>query len=326
MNKVAILDLGSNSVRMTIAEYGEDGNFDILDRRQSMVRLSAGMGKEKILQPDAIERALKALKEYQKIYSKYKGITIKAVATAAVRQAQNKNDFIKLLKKEFDLDLRVLSGIDEAEYDYHAVIRTLPVQDCLIVDTGGASVEIILVQRRKLVQRISLPLGAVTITESWLEKDVVTAASFFKAFSNIDNKLNNIPWISQARNYPIVAIGGSNRSLAKIVRNRNNELEMPIHGMHMSRDTAEKIYEELLSKSKEGRIKIKGVSRERGDIIIGGLLPLIILLTKADTNQIIFSQSGLREGVLFKEIESKINTKIDNPKTEKLTIDNEIEY
>ncbi|HEY4399411.1 MAG TPA: Ppx/GppA family phosphatase [Lactobacillaceae bacterium] len=324
MTTLAILDLGSNSVRMMVNRINTDGSYEVLDRRQEMVRMSAGMGDKKTLQPDAIDRTLDALKNFKKIYQSFgDDVVVQAVATAAIRQARNQADFLKKFRDVMGFDLRVISGEEEAEFDYIGVVNSLPINDALILDTGGASTEMILVKSGKMRQRVSLPIGAVNLTESYLEKDVVSAQSFFNALRAVQAYLSDVAWVPEARHFPIIAIGGSNRTLAKISRKRANQGDLPVHGYHMDRGQLQDLYTELLGKNKDDRIAVRGLAKERGDIIIGGLLPLMTLLEKIDSAQVIFSQSGIREGVLFSAIEAETKHHVRTPEANQLTVDSD---
>lgn len=319
--KIAVLDLGSNSIRTTITEYEETGEFRILERQQAMVRISEGMGTQKVLQASAIKRAMNALNKFKKVYEQYPHLKITAIATAAIRQAQNQQDFLEQFQKLMGFPLKVISGVREAEYDYYGVIGTLPLTNGVIVDTGGASTEIILVQRGLMKERISIPFGAVNITEDYLQGDPVSSASFFRALVKVSDILTNIPWLNQALNFPIIAIGGSNRTLAKIRRNQLHQTALPIHGYHLERLIADQIISELLSQPIAQRQNIKGLAKERAPIIIGGLIPLRLIMQRIDSAQIIFSQSGVREGILFKEIEAQTKQKIHTTDITKMTVD-----
>lgn len=322
MPTLAILDLGSNSVRMMVNRINADGSYEVLDRRQEMVRMSAGMGDEKVIQPDAIDRTMVALAEFKEIYATFdEQVHVRAVATAAVRQASNQAEFLARFKETMGFDLTVISGDQEAVYDFKGVMNSLPVNDELILDTGGASTEMILVKSGKMVQRISVPIGAVNITEAHLEKDLVSAKSLFNALTATNKYFHDIAWLANAVNLPIIAIGGSNRTLAKIMRHRRNQLDLPVHGYQMTKDEVDDIFAELLGDNKAERIEIRGLSKARGDIIIGGVLPIVTLLTIIDSNKVIFSQSGIREGVLFATIEELTNQHVLNPEARQLTID-----
>ncbi|MGX7051317.1 Ppx/GppA family phosphatase [Leuconostoc palmae] len=325
MTIISVIDLGSNSVRMTVSRYHSDGSYDVLARFQEMVRLSAGMGKDKVLQPESIKRTLSALEKFKEALKAYdqKKLHVHAVATAAVRQASNQKAFLLDFKKTMGFELRILSGEEEAYFDYVGVINTFPIRDALILDTGGASSEIILVRNKKPIHAVSLPVGAVNITERYLEPDLITARSLFKAIMGMRQLFGDIAWLREAINLPIVALGGSNRTLAKISRKQEKVQDMPIHGYHLKIDDISSIFQDILSKNLDQRKKVPGLAKERGDIIIGGLLPLIELLLYTESRQVIFSQSGLREGFLFEQITSHTGHEVISPEPASMTVDTE---
>ncbi|MGO0155017.1 exopolyphosphatase [Leuconostoc koreense] len=321
MTVIAIIDLGSNSVRMTISRYHQDGHYEVLNRLQEMVRLSEGMGENKVLQPEAIKRTMNALKNFKEMLDKYPKAKIKAVATAAVRQATNQMVFLTEFEKTMGFSLQVLTGEEEAHYDYVGIVNTLSINDALILDTGGASAELILVRNKESVHEISLPIGAVTISEMFLEKDVINAASLFQAIVALRQMFGDVSWLNDAMHLPLVALGGSNRTLAKISRRQRKITDMPIHGYHLSKQDATDIYQKILSKNLVGRQKMAGLAKDRGDIIVGGLLPLIELLIFLGGQQVIFSQAGLREGILFETIRQETGQRVIAPEPASMTID-----
>ncbi|MCM0599043.1 Ppx/GppA family phosphatase [Periweissella fabalis] len=321
MKKFAIIDLGSNSARMTISEIHPDGSYTVLERMQEMVRLSNNMGPKKVLQKPEIERTLKALDGFNQAIHKYDDITVRAVATAAVRQATNQAKFLELVQTKVGLTLEVLTGEQEAHYDYLGVINTLNVSNTLILDTGGASSELIFVVDKESRHEVSIPVGAVNISEKFLEKDKISAAALFQAFTAVDERLNSISWLRQAHEFPLVVLGGSNRTLGKISRRAKHIQDTPLHGYRISSDEAFGIYTDILSKDLEERRKIAGLAKERGDIIVGGLMPLMALLRYVDANKITFSQAGIREGILFEKINEFTGEAVIDPEPAALTVD-----
>ncbi len=141
MTVIAVIDLGSNSVRMTISRYHQDGHYEVLNRLQEMVRLSEGMGENKVLQPEAIKRTMNALKNFKETLDKYPKAKIRAVATAAVRQATNQMAFLTEFEETMGFTLQVLTGEQEAHYDYVGIVNTLNINDALILDNDGTSTE-----------------------------------------------------------------------------------------------------------------------------------------------------------------------------------------
>lgn len=325
MTVISVIDLGSNSVRMTVSRYHSDGSYEVLARFQEMVRLSAGMGAEKVLQEEAIKRTITALEKFKQALKTYDPAKLEtyAVATAAVRQASNQAEFLTLFKQTMGFELRILTGEEEAHFDYVGIINTFSVNDALILDTGGASSELVLVRNRQAVHAVSLPVGAVNITEAYLERDKVSAAAFFQAVLSLRQLFGDIAWLRESVNMPLIALGGSNRTLAKISRKKRQVQDMPIHGYHMSISEVAKIYESILAENLDGRKKMAGLAKERADIIVGGLLPLVEILLFTESQQVIFSQSGLREGFLFEQIMNKTGHQVVSPEPAAMTVDTE---
>lgn len=303
MENLAIVDLGSNSVRMAITEIQADGTYREVKRVKEDSRISEGMGREKMLQPAAMDRTIAALKRFTKLYVGLPNLTVRAITTAAVRQAKNQKEFLVRVKKETGIDLQVITGAKEAYYDYLGVVRTLEMDHCLILDTGGASVELILVQHKKARNLISIPIGAVNLSEQFHLGGYVKAADLFKAQVSVNERLTKIPWLKYASHVPIVLLGGANRTLARMSRNYKRQGRGSIHGYQLSARAVYATYRELLNKNLAQRKKISGLEPDRADIIIGGMLPLVSLLQRNSDSRVIFSESGVREGVIAEYIQ-----------------------
>ncbi|KLD60595.1 exopolyphosphatase, partial [Lactiplantibacillus plantarum] len=209
MRNLAIVDLGSNSARMAVSRLHANGTAQEIKRVKEDTRLSEGMGTAHVLQPAAIERTIKALLNFRRLYEKMPNTDVIGITTAAVRMAQNQAEFLNQVKQEVGLDLRVLSGDDEAYYDYLGVANSLVIHDCLILDTGGASCELILVKNGRKQQLISIPFGAVTLSEQFGLDDLVPSASLFRAQMFLRNRLADIWWLSEAVHFPIILLGGA---------------------------------------------------------------------------------------------------------------------
>jgi len=306
MENFVVIDLGSNSVRMSVTEIDSDGSFRAVQQHKEMVRLSEDMGTEKILQEPAIERTIAALQKFAAIYQQLPNVTLRAVATAAVRSAKNQKKFIKRVADEVDgLKIEVIPGTMEAYYDYLGVINTLPVTNCVIMDTGGASCELVLVQNGKVQNLISLPIGAVNLTETFYKNgvDQLKAEDLFWETTFVNRLFNGVWWLHRGQNLPIIALGGSNRTLAKIQRKGKNVLNFEdIHGFRMNVAEVNDVYAKVISKDLAGRKKIPGLAKDRADIIAGGMTPIVTILRFLDSDRVVFSQNGVREGILYEHI------------------------
>ncbi|EUJ32759.1 exopolyphosphatase [Listeria floridensis FSL S10-1187] len=301
MEHFAVIDLGSNSARMTITAIHDDGTFDVVAQEKEMVRLSEKMGEEKVLQEAAIKRTTAALKGFAEKAAEYSDVKMRAVATAATRQATNQKKFLAHVKEVAGIELEVISGNQEAYYDYLGIINTLPVTNCVVIDTGGGSTELVLVQNGHAVNVISLPYGAVNLSERFFpSKDTIKAGELFQLMTSMDKLYNGVWWLRRGHNLPIVALGGSNRTIAKIERRSREIFDFEnLHGFKMRDSEVYAIFKDVVSKDLKERGDIPGLSRERADIIVGGMTPLISLMRFLDSDRLIFSQYGLREGIFY---------------------------
>lgn len=308
MINLVVIDLGSNSVRMKISQIDQFGSFNTIGYQREYVRLSENMGKEKTLKEEPIKRTIAALKKFKEQYSKLDHAVIKAVATAAVRQAQNQQSFLARVKKEVGLDLKVIPGRTEAYLDYLGVINTLPVRNGIIMDTGGASTELIWVQNGNCQDRISIPIGSVLLSQNFDLADKIAASELYQAMNAAGRAISGIRWLSKVHNLPLIALGGSNRTIAKIRRREMADQmdDLPdIHGMHLPTQYIFDLTARLISLNKEERMQIPGLAKSRADVIVGGLIPISLVLRNLQIGEVIFSNHGLRDGILYNYLQTR---------------------
>ena len=299
----ALIDLGSNSVRMDIVRIYAGAQYEIMEQTRKMVRLSENMNDDMRLKITPMSRAVEALKEFKADMERCGAEHIMAFATAGVRKAENKQFFIDEVLRETGIRLQVISGEQEAVYDFLGVMASLKTDDCLIVDTGGGSTELICVKNGELRGAVSIPMGAVGIGETFFA-DGENAESRAQAGQFVTAELDRIPWLDECKGLPIVGLGGSIRTLAK-VDIKLSESDSSIHGYTMDAEKADEIYRMLEGASREERKKIRGVDKDRADIIVSGLLPVRCLIHRLQSKKIIISNEGLRRGMLFEILGSQ---------------------
>lgn len=300
---LAIIDLGSNSVRMDIVEIDEaSGKYRYLDRLREMARLSEGMNMDGCLREEAMERTIDVLRGFKKAIEDYAADDVIAVATAAVRNAGNGEEFVAEVERETGIVICVIKGEQEAEYDFLGAVSTLDVEDCVIVDTGGGSTEIILVNDREPLARTSIPVGAVNMTEQFLSGGE-TREAVLSLSDYIDSQLDKIHWLEDAHGLPIVGMGGSIYNLA-VVENRNpNADRAALHGYTMAGQRVIDVYNEILEMS-EAQREDAGIEPGRVDTVAAGALPVVQLAEKIGSDSVIISSASLKEGILAEFIEN----------------------
>ncbi|WP_302047001.1 Ppx/GppA family phosphatase [Ligilactobacillus agilis] len=302
MENVVILDLGSNSTRLSINEV-TNGSFREVRRQKVMTRMAEGMGKtlgEKVLKKAAIERTLAALADFKKEYQDLPNLKVKGIATAAVRAASNSQAFLNQVKELTGVDVEVLSGDAEAYYDYVGVKNSLKLNDFILCDMGGGSFELAVVKDGQAVNLASIPFGAVSLTERFNAQDLLSAKDLFRFQGFVQGLFNEQLWLLEGRYLPLVLLGGANRTVARTEMMRRGQKNLDeFHGVKMSARSFLNIYTDWLGLNFGQRRERLGVEADRADIILGGLTPIAQLIQQLDIPELIFSESGVREGILY---------------------------
>jgi exopolyphosphatase/guanosine-5'-triphosphate,3'-diphosphate pyrophosphatase len=302
MKRLGIIDIGSNSVRLLLAEISPLGVLKIVDELKESVRLGADMIDGINLNEERISKAVTTLKTFKEFCDAVGVEEIIAVATEAVRKAANKDDFIKKIKEETGISIRILTGNEEAYYDYLGVINSMHVRNSLIIDIGGSSTELIWVQDNSLIKCISLPFGAVNLTQRFNLEDLITTQNEDNLKQFLINTFKDIPWLSEVKYDNVIGIGGTVRNIGKIDR-KNKRYTLDIHhNYEILTSDVHSIYCSVKSKSLKQRKKVDGLSRDRSDIFIGPACAIVTLLDLLDVSKLVVSGKGLREGLLYEYV------------------------
>lgn len=281
MKVFSVIDIGSNSVRMTVYKI-INGKLESIKKVRKYVRLSEGMEKDNLLKEAAVSRTLNALVEVNKMSGDMGAGDVFAVATAAVRRSENARDFLRRAKDKTGLDIKVLSGREEAEYGFLAVSKSIDYKNTVIVDVGGGSAELTLVKNNKYVNSASLPLGAVILTERFKGKNQNELYHYiYEAFSSVD-------FLKNAEYFCITALGGTASTLSKVFNKR--EILKEEVGM---------LYGKLCELSWDERRTITGIEPERADIILAGVTVYKVLFDMISSPKMYYSHSNIRDGIAY---------------------------
>lgn len=296
--RIAIIDLGSNSARLIVMHIYHNGAYNLVYNQKESVRLSEGMEEDNHLQNPAIDRAIHTLKTFSHLCQLHKVDKIIAVATAAVRNALNGTEFIKLVQTTTGIPLETISGEREAMIGSVAVTNTIDIADALLFDLGGGSTELTLIRDHKVAELISIPFGAITLSEHFQTQDKVTDEILANLNDFIQGKLTAIPWLANL-NLPLVGIGGTARNIAKMDQKRKNYPFPKIHNYRMGIMSLDSLWKILIKTNLSQRRKLPGLSSERADIIVAGMNIVKALFEVSSGSQFIVSGCGLREGLFM---------------------------
>ena len=299
MKQIVIIDVGSNSIRLVLTRIGKNGNYKIIHDLKESVRLEKDMGEEQIIKPDRIERAVQTLQMFKNLCDAIKPDEVIAVATEAVRRAANQAEFLDRIKMETGFTIRVLSGEEEAYYDYLGIIYSMDIENALMMDLGGGSTELIWMENREIRNAISLPFGSINISQKFKLNDIVQNEQINDLQSMLLASYSSVPWLADQKHPLLVGVGGTFRNLGKIDRRRKSYPLEIAHNYRMRADDLYQINQEVSLRTLKQRRDIKGLSKDRADIIVGATSVISQLVDFCQIDEVAISGYGLREGIIF---------------------------
>ncbi len=300
MEKIGIIDLGSNSARLVIVEMLGDGHFMVVDQIKEGVRLGQDMERDGFLKPQRIAETMRTLKMFRKLCYAHGIERIIAVATAAVRRAKNQRSFLDEVANSCGIKLKVLSAEEEAMYVYRGIINTMDVPKGLVVEVSGGGTKIIYYNRRNLLNYATLPFGAITLTELFSDDGLTGEEQAAKIENFFEQQFETIDWLKEIDpETQFILVGGSFRSLGRISKMMRKSPYPIIHNYHISTEEFDSIYGKLCNMELDKKKRIKGVSSSRADILPSALAAVKPLFKKCGFTEAVISGSGLREGIMF---------------------------
>jgi exopolyphosphatase / guanosine-5'-triphosphate,3'-diphosphate pyrophosphatase len=292
--RVAAIDVGSNTVLLLIAEYDPTAGLTIIEEAEHQPRLGAGLSSAGRLSEDAMQRALEGLIRMREV-CRSRGVTrVAAVATAAVREAENGEEFVRRVQA-LGIPLRTISAGTEAALSYRSAAHHFPGDGrTLVADIGGGSLELIGAVSSRIELTESLPLGAVRLTELALP----LADLRHHVRRAVDQALPRREWSGSA----VIGSGGTFATLAGMALARSGASGQPVHGVEISAKNIEEMLARLSSLSPEERRQVPGLRPERADIIVAGVVVAAELVARVDTESVKVNGYGLREGLLLEMV------------------------
>jgi exopolyphosphatase / guanosine-5'-triphosphate,3'-diphosphate pyrophosphatase len=303
--RLAAIDVGSNSIRLLVAEYDPAAGLNVIDEVKDQPRLAAGLARTGRLDEEAIARAILALRRMREVCRRRGAQRIAAVATAAVREAVNGAEFVERVHRELDIPLQVIDAETEAALSYRSVAHHFRLAGArtLVADIGGGS----------LVElTLSLPLGAVRLTELYLqgrrEPRRAVAQLRTQVRKHLRKSVRHRDWTAGF----VIGSGGTFTTLARMaIARRGLPIPETIHGVTVTTGEVETLIEWLTETPPEQRRVVPGLNPQRADIILAGLAVTAELLGLIDARQLTVSAFGLREGLLLDMIGERRATAAD---------------
>ncbi len=294
--------MGSNSFRLVVFKYEPGGWWTLVDEIREATRVSAGMGDEGVLKQEPMERALRTATVFSS-FLKVSGVErVEAVATSAIRDAANRDELLEQIGDRTGLEVRVISGAEEAWYGYLAIANSSTVTNGFGIDMGGGSVQIMRIEDRLLTEAESLRLGAVRVSESFLPDEDAAPKQVKALRKHVTRQLSEFEWWDAGESPRLVGLGGTIRNLAAAAQKQLELPDIDAQGFALTRDALEELIEELASRPASKRGSVRGIKPDRGDVILGGALVVAAAMDHGGFTEMEVTEAGLREGIFFERL------------------------
>lgn len=296
---IAIIDVGSNSVRMLVVRSLSPLAFEVVDEERFDARLGEGQDFG-ALTPEGIERGLRALRIMAQVAHSHSPASITVVGTEALRRASNAQEFIDKARDMTGLHVRTLSGYEEAFCSFLGVVNSTNLREGHLLDIGGGSLELMRVSDRALAQVQSAPLGAIYSRERYLRSDPPSSREVRALRKAVRQQLT-----IQDKHAALYASGGAVRNLARIVRIQRRYPLRRLHGLEISRRQITRLANQLARASNDERRRIPGVGSNRADILHASAIVIDEVMTLTGAESLVVAGQGLREGLAWQELRNE---------------------
>ena len=294
---LAVIDVGSNSVRLLIARPLPGGHLEILDDARATLRLARVVDRHGELPPDVLEQTLGAIGDFVRLAGRAGAASVHAVGTAALRDAANADALANGLRDRWGVTLEVLSGDTEVRLASIGAVFGLPVSDGLLLDLGGGSLLLARIEGRAPVETWSFPFGTLRLTDRFLPDDPPDADAMTALRRHVRRELRAAGVPRLGKGEALVGSGGTVRNLANVSRRRQRSPISRLHGHAITTNRLHRLTRLLTRMPAAERRGLRGLNVDRAGIIAAGALAVDAVAAHTRADAVLVAGQGLREGV-----------------------------
>ena len=300
--RLAAIDIGTNSIHMVIADVAGDGGITVIDRTKEMVRLGRGVFVTGRIARDAMDLGVRTLRTFARLARGRRVQRIRAVATSAVREAQNGPTFVERARREAGIQVKVISGREEARLIYRAAAHSLGLggDPYLLLDVGGGSVELVLVKDGRPVWLESLPLGVARLAEQFLPTDPPSPKQRKQLVAHIEEELDR-PLREARRAGATRAVGtsGTVHALVAMAHAARGEDPGRLHGVSVATPELSQLRRAVVGRDAAERLALPGADPKRVDLLPASAILVETCLRRGRIRELTACTWALREGILL---------------------------
>jgi exopolyphosphatase/guanosine-5'-triphosphate,3'-diphosphate pyrophosphatase len=300
--RLAVIDIGSNTAALAVYAVTSAGSVDRIAERSEPLRLIRRIGADGRLPGAVMDRTVEVLGSFAGVAREHGAEVVDVVATSAVRDARNADELARRLRSAHGLRMRVLDGAAEGVAAACGTVNTLPLVDGFMLDLGGGSLQIVEIRDRVCARRVSLPLGALRLTDAFRTDGVPSHVEVTALRRHIQEQLRLVPWFRSSPGTTLVGVGGSIRAVAKTERRASLWPVSHGHGYLLTMDAVEAAWERFSRLDPARRRETPGLSAHRVDTIVAGTCVVFHALRASGFDAIRTSSYGVREGVALQRV------------------------
>jgi exopolyphosphatase / guanosine-5'-triphosphate,3'-diphosphate pyrophosphatase len=322
-HRLAAIDIGSNSVRLMVAEPLRGGEYRILDEEREPTRLGRSLNSTGELDAEAVELTLGALRRFKQIAAGYQVDELRTIATCAVREASNGPDFCRRAKDEVGIDVDVISSGQEARLAFFSVQRAFDLsgKNVVVADIGGGSTEIVLASGNVIESIASTALGAVRLTELFGSGPGLAGEDYERMIAHIDRTLKKEAKRAFFQPHMLIGSGGTFTSMAEMMMAARRQVGLPVRGYLLSRAEVSHMLDRLRKMPVKARRQVPGLAPDRADIIVAGIAVVDRLMRRFKVNLLQVHSRGVRDGLLLTMIDNNLGAPSTDPVNRDTAID-----
>ncbi len=305
--RLAAIDVGTNSIRLVVAEVDGDGSYRVLDEEREMTRLGSGLDAHGRLADESMQKSLEAIGKMKAIADGFEVAELRAIATSAVREATNGRAFCREVERRHGVRIETISAEEEARFAFQSAVRhfSLDGRSMAVVDIGGGSAEVILAAGAVIDQVHSMPLGAVRLTERCCLSDPLKKKHWKLLRREIDRQveeqIGKPPFAAEL----MIGSGGTFAAVAEIIQCQRLGQTGAVQGYQVSRADVVHLLDRLRETPLAGRRQMPGLNPTRADIIVAGVAVIARLAEHLGCRQILVNDRGIRDGLLVSMIRQR---------------------
>ena len=305
--RAASIDIGTNTMLMLIADVDEDGTLRVVTDRQVIARVGRGVDKSGAIEWDAFTRSERYLREYLDVIKRENADIVLATGTSALRDAKNGDDYLDYMYRQLGLEIEILSGDEEALWTYGGAISGFSDRSgkYAVLDIGGGSTELTLGKGFHILDRKSVDIGCVRLTEKYLHNTPPKDEELEQLLTHIDSVLDTYPPFDPMET-AFVGVAGTVTTLAAVEQGLAEYDRQKIAGFELTREMIQERFEQFSQLSHDEIVDAMRVDPGRADIILVGIAILKRITEIRNIPSITVSERGLRYGIIMREWERRL--------------------